>query len=134
MKRCATQGRRPILRLPGIVVAATSVMIGAGLTSGGVGPVASPASTYDSTAGPGSHVVDIRDLRFEPPTRVVAKGDTIVWVNHDLVPHTVAGADSSWSSGYLAPGGSWAMIVEAEGEISYFCEYHPTMRGKLRVE
>lgn len=134
MKQRATPGRRSIPGLVGIVVTAASAMIGAGLARGGVGPVASPASTDSSATSPVAHVIDIRDLRFEPHTRAVAKGDTIVWVNHDLVPHTVAGADSSWSSGYLAPGEAWRKIVENEGEISYFCEYHPTMRGQLQVK
>jgi len=126
-------GRRPILALTGIFGAAVAATIGAGLASSGVGPVVSHLPPRGAQAR-ASHVVDIRDLRFEPGVRVVAPGDTIVWVNHDPVPHTVAGADSSWTSGHLAGGDTWRTIVEAGGEIAYFCEYHPTMRGVVRVE
>lgn len=136
MTQRTTPGRRPMPAVPGIVVvvAAVVVTVGAGLASSGVGPVVSPDFNDGATVRSASHVVDIRDLRFEPSEQVVAKGDTIVWVNHDIVPHTVADADSSWSSGHLASGDTWHMVVGADGEISYFCEYHPTMRGGIRVK
>lgn len=134
MKQRPTSGRRPILTSLGVAVAAAAVVatIGAGLASGGVGPVVSPGAV--AGARPVPHVVDIRDLRFEPDLRVVGPGDTIVWVNHDFVPHTVDGTDSTWSSGNLAQGASWRTVAGAAGEISYSCEYHPTMRGVIRIE
>ena len=126
-------GSRPVLAWSRIVGTAAAGVIGAGLATGGVGPFASGSPVHASDARPASHVVDIRGLRFEPREHVVAPGDTIVWVNHDLVPHTVAAADSSWSSGGLTTDGSWRMVVGTESGIPYYCEYHPTMRGRIRV-
>ena len=44
------------------------------------------------------HVVEIRDLEFVPAELMVAPGDTITWINHDFVPHTVTADDDSWGS------------------------------------
>jgi plastocyanin len=127
-------GRRSLPILMAIVLTPAGVTIGAGLAHGGVGPVVSSATDGASAAGTTHHVVHIRGLRFEPEVLLVAEGDTIVWINHDLVPHTVAAADSSWSSGGLAADGSWRHVVGTESETAYFCEYHPTMRGRIRVQ
>ena len=37
---------------------------------------------------PKTHTVTIEAMRFQPETLTVAAGDTIVWVNKDVVPHT----------------------------------------------
>lgn len=103
------------------LVAAAVAITGVGLAQSEVGPVDS------------SHLVEIRHLKFGPAELVVSKGDTIVWVNRDAVPHTVAALDSSWSSGHLASGDSWRLVVEDEVAIGYLCEYHPTMRGSIEV-
>lgn len=104
------------------LVAAAVAITGVGLARSEVGPVDS------------SHLVEIRHLKFGPAELAVSKGDTIVWVNRDAVPHTVAALDSSWTSGYLAPGDSWRLLVEDEVATGYFCEYHPTMRGSIEVQ
>lgn len=103
------------------LVAAAVAITGAGLARSEVGPVRS------------SHLVEIRHLKFGPAELAVSKGDTIVWVNRDAVPHTVAALDSSWTSGHLAAGYSWRLIVEDPAAIGYLCTYHPTMRGSIEV-
>ena len=39
------------------------------------------------------HVVEIRNLEFTPKELTVVPGDTITWINYDLVPHTVTADD-----------------------------------------
>jgi plastocyanin len=41
---------------------------------------------------PKTHTVTIEEMRFHPERLTVARGDTIVWVNRDLVPHTATSA------------------------------------------
>ena len=55
------------------------------------------------------HVIEIRKLEFNPPTLEVEPGDTITWINHDLVPHTVTADDRSWDSPTLKTGDEWQM-------------------------
>lgn len=81
---------------------------------------------------PTRHEMEIRGLAFPAPPPGLRPGDTLVWVNRDLVPHTVT-AEGSWDSGEVAPGGTFTLVVEATGGIRYLCRYHPTMTGSLDV-
>jgi len=53
----------------------------------------SPIKAGTSDALNQRHVVEIRNLEFTPKELVVATGDTITWINYDLVPHTVTADD-----------------------------------------
>ena len=81
---------------------------------------------------PATHSVEIRGSAFPPDTLTVAVGDTVVWINQDIVPHTVTAA-GHWDSGSIAPGASWRYVAEREGTYPYACSFHPTMHAVLRV-
>ena len=81
----------------------------------------------------GRHRVDIQRFTFVPDRLVVAPGDIVVWVNHDLVPHTVTAEDGGWDSQELAPNDKWELRVTEEMTGDYFCRYHPMMRGRVHV-
>jgi plastocyanin len=78
-------------------------------------------------------VIEIRGFRFAPETVRLRPGDTVVWVNRDLVPHTATAADRSWDSGLIKPGGRWTMTVTFRTGLAYFCRYHPSMKAGLRI-
>lgn len=79
--------------------------------------------------------VKIADMRFDPATVTVAPGDTVVWVNEDLVPHTATSAAAGrFDSHAIAPGASWRYRVTALGRYAYACTFHPTMQGTLIVK
>jgi plastocyanin len=77
------------------------------------------------------HEVAIEAFRFEPASIDARPGDTIVWTNRDLVPHTVTAADSAWDSGSIVPGATWSLVVGGADRAAYFCEFHPPMKGEL---
>ena len=79
--------------------------------------------------------VEIRGLVFVPATLEVAEGDTVVWINHDLVPHTATStAKPGWTTGTIAQGDSGIYVASLKGEAPYACEFHPTMVGKVIVK
>jgi len=83
---------------------------------------------------PHSHVVEIRRMAFHPAVLEVRRGDTVVWVNRDIVPHTATAARKpGWNTGPLRQGKSGRHVANRRGEESYACELHPTMLGKLVV-
>jgi plastocyanin len=51
-------------------------------------------------------------MRVQPEMLTVERGDTIVWVNKDIVPHTAT----------------------STSDFAYICSFHPTMKAMLRVE
>jgi plastocyanin len=89
------------------------------------------AAAVDAT--PQVHTVMIEGMRFQPEGLTVAAGDTVVWINRDLVPHTATSAAGRFDSGEMAPGKSWTHTVRATGEFAYTCTYHPLMKAVLRV-
>ena len=79
------------------------------------------------------HAVTIRKIAFDPGLVTAAPGDTIVWRNEDLVPHTVTARNGAWSSGNLPPDSSWRWVVGGRDSAAYFCSYHTTMHGVVKI-
>ncbi len=79
------------------------------------------------------HTVTIRDMKYLPATLIVNVGDTVVWKNEDMVPHTVTDRGKSFDSGSIVNGASWSDVVNKKGTYSYYCTFHPNMNGKLIV-
>jgi len=86
-----------------------------------------------SAPPPVTHTVTMEDMQFTPADLTVRKGDTVVWVNKDLFPHT-ATASGAFDSKSIEAGASWQYLPEATGVFPYTCTFHPTMKGTLRVE
>ena len=82
-----------------------------------------------------SHVdtVLISGMAFNPQEIYVHKGDTIVWINQDMVPHCVTEVpDKSWTSSAILPGKSWKLTVIQSAD--YYCAIHQVMTGKIVVK
>lgn len=81
-----------------------------------------------------THTVIIEDMRFQPEVLTVAPGDTIVWVNKDLVPHTATSEAGGFDSKDIANGDSWRFTASAKGDFAYICSRHPEMKAMLHVQ
>lgn len=77
------------------------------------------------------HVVEIRGFVFVSGAIDVQPGDTITWINYDIVPHTATAIDGSWDSGEIAPGDRKSLHLPPSLTRSYVCLYHGAMRGSL---
>jgi plastocyanin len=84
---------------------------------------------------PVTHTVTIDGARFSPAELTVHPGDTIVWVNKDILAHTATSAKGGFDSKVIQPGASWRYKVpaRARGESPYTCSFHP-MNGLLRIK
>jgi plastocyanin len=81
---------------------------------------------------PVTHTVTIDAARFSPADLTVKTGDTIVWVNRDLLAHTATSRDGGFDSQVIQPGKSWRFVAKRKGDFSYTCSFHP-MHGALTV-
>jgi plastocyanin len=59
-------------------------------------------------------------------------GDTIVWQNHDVVPHTATAA-GVFDTGSIMPGDSAQWGVTKAGRLAYICVFHPAMTGVINA-
>jgi len=93
----------------------------------------SPSMADQSNAK--THTVIIEGMRFEPEVLVVAPGDTVVWINKDLVPHTATSQVGGFDSDVIMASESWKYTVQKKnGDFAYICTFHPAMKGTLRVK
>ena len=81
---------------------------------------------------PEVHHVAIRAMAFVPATLEVSVGDTVVWTNEDIVPHT-ATAIGTFDSQSMTNKQEWRYTPTKAGEYAYGCTFHPTMKGMLTV-
>jgi plastocyanin len=82
---------------------------------------------------PKTYTVEISQMQFQPSELTVQKGDTVVWVNNDLVTHDVTEATrKAWASGPLPAGQSWRLPVTNSAD--YYCSIHVVMKGKIVVQ
>lgn len=81
---------------------------------------------------PQRYQIEIKDMQFQPATLSVHKGDTVTWINKDIVAHNVTQKDSVWASPTLASEASWQKIIEKSDP--YYCSIHINMKGELLVE
>lgn len=88
--------------------------------------VAPPAQT---------HPVEVSGLAYHPADLEVAPGDTVIWINRDIVPHTATSDTSprAIDTGTLAAGDSSKYVAGRAGVYRYTCTFHPTMQGRLVV-
>jgi plastocyanin len=83
---------------------------------------------------PKTHTVTMEGMRFQPEVLTVAAGDTIVWVNQDIVPHTATSDAGRFDSKDIRGGQSWRYTARNKGEFPYVCTFHPPMKALLRVK
>lgn len=82
---------------------------------------------------PQSHSVAIARLAYAPETLVVAAGDTVTWVNDDLVPHTVTLGGETGDADVVGVGDSLRWVIGPGGGVRYWCRFHPGMKGTVIV-
>lgn len=97
-------------------------------------PLLVGCSVDHAGAEPRTRTVEISQMAFHPAELRAQPGDTIEWINRDIVPHTATAPDSAWTSPPLAEGERWRMVVGADASGEYLCAFHPVMEARLTVE
>ena len=78
--------------------------------------------------------VKIDNFTFNPQQVTVHPGDTVTWVNHDDIPHTVMSKGQVFRSRALDSDDTFSFTFTAPGSFAYFCSLHPHMTGTIVVE
>lgn len=79
------------------------------------------------------HTVEIKQMKFHPAELIVQEGDTVVWINQDIVAHDVTEESSkAWTSSLMPVGKSWNLVVTQSAD--YYCSIHVVMKGKVVVQ
>jgi plastocyanin len=76
--------------------------------------------------------ISMRGNSFGPRRAEVSVGDTVVWVNKDIVRHDAV-KPGLFNSGELRGGESYEWVPADTGVVQYRCTIHQRMRGEIRV-
>ena len=73
--------------------------------------------------------------QFTPQTIRVVLGvnSTVTWVSRSFSFDSVQETGGSFSSGPIGPGQTWSHTFSEPGTYSYYCTYHPWMKGTVVV-
>jgi plastocyanin len=85
---------------------------------------------------PATQTVVIEGMQFNPATLTIRAGDSVTWVNSDIVAHTATtptSAQQRFDSRLIELGKSWKHTFRKAGTYDYVCTYHPTMKGTIKV-
>ncbi|MES3039214.1 MAG: cupredoxin family copper-binding protein [Bdellovibrionota bacterium] len=80
------------------------------------------------------HTITIENVAFTPAELTIQKGDTVEWVNKDIIPHTVTTEKKGFDSGNMGTGATWKYEAKKSGSFDYRCNFHPNMKAKLIVK
>jgi plastocyanin len=99
---------------------------GSGSTSGG---------SSEASGGGRAKAVTISEFTFEPAQLTVPVGTTVTFTNRDPTPHTATSKTSgAFETGAIKQGESAQITLSEPGTYSYYCAFHPFMKGTITVE
>jgi plastocyanin len=78
--------------------------------------------------------VKIDNFTFGPAEVTIPVGTTVIWANHDDIPHTVVSTDKAFKSKVLDTDEKFSFTFSTPGTFPYFCSIHPKMIGKVVVQ
>ena len=77
--------------------------------------------------------ISIASTKFTPDNLVLARNETVRWINDDDCDHALVDEAGTFSSGKLKPGQAFDFKFVKAGTYVYRCKLHPRERGKITV-
>lgn len=124
------QATRPRAGVAVLSLAASAVLL-LGCGSGG----GTDQTSATPGGGSGAKAVTIKDYIYKPATITVPKGTTLTFTNQDSTAHTATSKESGvFESGPIETGKSARVTLGTSGTFTYYCLFHPFMKGTITVE
>lgn len=76
--------------------------------------------------------VTMERIAYSPAQLSARVGDTIEWMNGDIVAHTATARTGEWDV-MVAPKQKKSVTLKSTGNFAYFCKFHPNMVGQITV-
>lgn len=79
--------------------------------------------------------VTIEGFQFKPAEVTLKQGGSVTFINKDSTPHTATPEEEAkfTGTGRLSKDQSKTVVFNTVGVQNYFCEIHPSMKGKITV-
>ena len=98
-----------------------------------LGALAASVSARGPSIAPVNVTIVIDQIAFTQPKVTAKVGDTVEWINKDVVDHTATSKAGGWD--VAVPAGKKASLtLKTVGTFPYLCRFHPNMTATLVVE
>jgi len=77
--------------------------------------------------------ITMENLVISPADASAKVGDTIEWINKDILAHTATARNGDWDV-MLPPKKNGSVVLKKAGTVEYYCRFHPNMKATLAVE
>lgn len=76
--------------------------------------------------------ITMENLEIAPAVVSAKVGDTIEWINKDVLVHTATARNGDFDV-TLPPKKTGSFVLKKAGTVDYYCRYHPNMKASLNV-
>jgi plastocyanin len=76
--------------------------------------------------------ISMENLEFSPAEATAKVGDTIEWINKDILAHTATARSGDFDV-TIPPKKTVTSILKKAGAVDYYCRFHPNMKAVLTV-
>ena len=104
------------------------------MQTGGLRPII-VAFVVGATAVPADAAtiqIVMENLVISPATASAKVGDTIEWINKDVLAHTATAGNGDFDV-TIPPKQTMRLVLKKAGDIAYYCRFHPNMKATLTI-
>jgi len=76
--------------------------------------------------------ITMENLVISPAEASATIGDTIEWINKDVLAHTATARNGDFDVN-LPSKKTGTVVLKKAGAVEYYCRYHPNMKATLTV-
>jgi|SRR6202051_3825168 len=76
--------------------------------------------------------ITMENLVISPAEAAAKVGDTIEWINKDILAHTATARNGDWDV-TIPPKKTVTLVLKKAGAVEYYCRFHPNMKATLTV-
>jgi plastocyanin len=76
--------------------------------------------------------ISMENLVISPAEATAKVGDTIEWINKDILAHTATARNGDFDV-TLPPKKTVTQVLKKAGMIDYYCRFHPNMKAVLTI-
>jgi len=76
--------------------------------------------------------ITMQDLVFAPAEVSARVGDTIEWINKDVLAHTATARNGDFDV-TTPPKKTVTSVLKKAGSVEYYCRFHPNMKAVLTI-
>ncbi len=76
--------------------------------------------------------ISMENLVISPAEASAKVGDTIEWINKDILAHTATARNGDFDV-TMPPNKTVTWVLKKAGTVDYYCRFHPNMKATLTV-